>query len=225
MQSDYPLLITLGTLIVLAPIIRSLLERIGVPALVGYIGLGFAVSAMDNLWSFITPASESVFSAMAQLGIVALLFRVGLKSHTSALLAKLPDASIIWIGDVLANLAIGYLVSRYVLALPMETSLVIAAAFSATSVAVSVAVWDEANQLSTSRGQLLVDVAELDDLSGVLILAVLLAIIPALQEGGSQLLPLAGAGRETTAAGLGSTTGAGAAGSSQLTTGPVPVPW
>ena len=193
MQSDYPLLITLGTLIVLAPIIRSLLERIGVPALVGYIGLGFAVSAMDNLWSFITPASESVFSAMAQLGIVALLFRVGLKSHTSALLAKLPDASIIWIGDVLANLAIGYLVSRYVLALPLETSLVIAAAFSATSVAVSVAVWDEANKLGTSRGQLLVDVAELDDLSGVLILAVLLAIIPALQEGGSQLLPLAGA--------------------------------
>lgn len=74
MQSDYPLLITLGTLIVLAPILRSLLERIGVPALVGYIGLGFAVSAMDNLWSFIPPASESVFSAMAQLGIVALLF-------------------------------------------------------------------------------------------------------------------------------------------------------
>ena len=92
---------------------------------------------------------------------------VGLKSHTQALLAKLPDASLIWIGDVLTNLLLGFLVSRYVLALPLETSLVIATAFSATSVAVSVTVWDEMHKLNTSNGQLLVDVAELDDLSGV----------------------------------------------------------
>ena len=49
MQSDYPLLITLGTLIVLAPIIRSLLERIGVPALVGYIGLGYLNAGVKPL--------------------------------------------------------------------------------------------------------------------------------------------------------------------------------
>lgn len=192
MQSDYSLLITLGALIVLAPLVRSLLDRVGVPALVGYIGLGFALSMLDLQWSLITPASDAVLSTMAQLGIVALLFRVGLRSHTRALLAKLPDASLLWLGDVLTNLALGYLVSRYALALSLETSLIIAAAFSATSVAVSVAVWDELNRLDTARGQLLVDVAELDDLSGVLILAVLLAVIPILQEGGSQLMPLAG---------------------------------
>ena len=84
---------------------------------------------------------------LAQLGIVALLFRVGLKSHTRELLAKLPDASFIWLGDVLTNLALGFVVSHYVLALSLETALVIATAFSATSVAVSVAVWDETHQL------------------------------------------------------------------------------
>jgi len=96
-----------------------------------------------------------------------MLLRVGLKSHTSALLKKRPDASLIWIGDVLTNLAFGFIVSRYLLTLPMETSLIIATAFSATSVAVSVVVWDEARKLNTGTGQLLVDVAELVDLSGV----------------------------------------------------------
>ena len=147
---------------------------------------------MNQQWSFVTNAFNNTFAVLAQLGIAALLFRVGLKSHTQALLAKLPDASLIWIGDVLTNLLLGFLVSRYVLALPLETSLVIATAFSATSVAVSITVWDEMHKLNTSNGQLLVDVAELDDLSGVLLLAILLAIIPVLQGNEAALLPSVG---------------------------------
>jgi len=189
MQTDYLILITLGALLILSPFVKSLMERIGVPALVGYILLGFLISMMNQQWSFVTTAFNNTFAALAQLGIVALLFRVGLKSHIQALLAKLPDASLIWISDVLTNLLLGFVVSRYVLALPLETSLVIATAFSATSVAVSVSVWDEMNKLDTSSGQLLVDVAELDDLSGVLLLAVLLAIISVLQGNEVALLP------------------------------------
>lgn len=192
MQSDNVLLITLALLLVLAPLVRSLLVRNGIPALVGYIALGFLVSILDHQWLFVNTVFENTFSVLAQLGIVALLFRVGLKSHTRALLAKLPDASLIWIGDVLTNLAIGYLVSFYVLHLSLETSLIIATAFSATSVAVSVAVWDELRLMNTSRAQLLVDVAELDDLSGVLLLAILLAVIPVLLGEDGNLLSLIG---------------------------------
>lgn len=192
MQTDYLLLITLAALLVLAPLVRSLLEHRGIPALVGYIVLGFMISVLDQQWSFITTVFENTFSVLAQLGIVALLFRVGLKSHTHKLLAKLPDASLIWIGDVLTNLAIGYLISYYVLALSLVTSLVIAAAFSATSVAVSVTVWQELHLVNTPRGQILVDVAELDDLSGILLLAILLAVIPVLLGGDGNLLSLIG---------------------------------
>jgi len=46
--------------------------------------------------------------------------------------------------------------------------------------------------LKTPTGQLLVDIAELDDLSGVLLLAILLAIIPVLQGNGEPLLPSLG---------------------------------
>lgn len=154
MQNNYLTLIILGALLIISPFIKSLMKRIGVPALVGYIGLGFLVSILNQQWSFVTSAFDTTFSILAQLGVVALLFRVGLKSHTGALLAKLPDASLLWLGDVVTNLVSGFLVSRYILALPLETSLVIATALSATSVAVSVAVWDEMHKLDTSNGQL-----------------------------------------------------------------------
>ena len=48
MESEYPLLITLGVLLILSPFVKSLMERIGVPALVGYILLGFLVSVMNQ---------------------------------------------------------------------------------------------------------------------------------------------------------------------------------
>jgi Kef-type K+ transport system membrane component KefB len=181
MQSEYGVLIVLGILMILNPMIPRLLDRISFPPLVGYILLGVAVSVLNQKWQFVTPGFEQTFSLLAELGVVALLFHVGLKSHTQALLAKLPEASFIWVGDVVTNLACGFLVAFYVLGMSLETSLVIATAFSATSLAVSVAIWDKRNALDSSNGQLLVDVAELDDLSGVLLLALLLAVLSAMQ--------------------------------------------
>lgn len=190
MESEYPILITLGSLLIITPIVKSILEHRGIPTLVGYIGLGFLISLFNHVSPFINDSFTNTFSVLAQLGVVALLFRVGLNSHIQALLRKLPDASFIWLGDVLTNLVLGFAVSHYALSLSLETSLAIATAFSATSVAISVSVWEEVKKLNTSRGQLLVDVAELDDLSGVLLLAILLAIIPVLHNGDGSILSL-----------------------------------
>lgn len=90
MQTEYAILITLGVLLILSPLVKSLMERIGIPALVGYILLGFIVSVINQQWSFVTTAFDNIFAVLAQLGVVALLFRVGLKSHAQVLLAKLP---------------------------------------------------------------------------------------------------------------------------------------
>jgi Kef-type K+ transport system membrane component KefB len=177
------LLLTLGIILILSPMIRGLGHRFGIPASVGYILLGLLISSVIPIWSSYSPGSDRVFEVLAQLGVVALLFRVGLKSHTSALIEKLPDASFIWIGNIVGSLAVGFVVARYGLQWSMETSLVIATAFSATSVAVSVSVWDELGMLNSEAGQLLVDVAELDDLSAVILLAVLLGALPALMNG------------------------------------------
>lgn len=189
MHTDYAILIVLGVLLMLSPVTKGLMERIGMPPLVGFIGLGFIVSLANQQWFFFSEAFMSVFAVLAQLGVVALLFRVGLRSHTQALLAKLPDASLLWLGDVLLSLGLIFAACYYVLDLSLVTALVITTALSATSVAVSVAVWDEAGRMDTSTGQLLLDVAELDDLSGVVLLAVLLAVIPGMLHLDNSVMP------------------------------------
>lgn len=192
METEYGILIAVASLLILSPIVKSTMQRAGVPPLVGYILLGILVSLADFHWRFATATFDYTFSILAQVGIVALLFRVGLRSHTRALLAKLPQAALIWVGDVLTNVVFGFVVAHFLLELSLITSLVVATALSATSVAVSVAVWDDMNKLNTSNGQLLVDVAELDDLSGVLLLAVLLAVIPVMEGGYGEILPSLG---------------------------------
>lgn len=76
MESEHPLLITLGCLLILSPLIKSLLDRLDIQALVGYICLGFLIRLLDNQWSFISTTFDNTFYILAQLGVVALLLKL-----------------------------------------------------------------------------------------------------------------------------------------------------
>lgn len=191
-QSQYTFMIILGVIIFLTPLLRAIFDRIGISVLVGYLALGFTLRLVDQSWPIFTPFAQDGFVLLANVGIVLLLFRVGLRSSLSGLIAKLPRASFIWIGDVFVSSGVGYLSARYLLDLPQVTSLVIAAALSATSVAVSVVLWQETKTINTDTGQLLVDVAELDDISALILMALLIAVIPVMQAGDGDVLVLAG---------------------------------
>jgi len=170
-----------GAVIVGAILIRSWLARIGVPSLVGFLALGFCLRIADDNLTFISLHGSEVIEFLASIGVFVLLFRVGLESNLHGLLSKLPRATPIWIGNVVLSGLPGYLVSFYLLGLANIPSLFIAVALTATSVAVSAEVWREANALDSPNGETFVDVAELDDLSGVALMALLMAVAPALR--------------------------------------------
>lgn len=182
------LLIVLGAVLILAPTVKSVCQRSGVPVSVGFIVLGLLLGALLRMADSDQVAIHRAFAVLAQLGVVVLLFRVGLRSHTSALIDKLPDASIVWLGNVLGTFIAGFAVVRYGLQWSLETALVIGTAFSATSIAVSLAVWDELGRATSDAGAMLLDIAELDDLSAAVFLAVLLGILPSLLNGAEDLL-------------------------------------
>ena len=83
---------------------------------------------------------------------------------------------------------LGYCTSAYLLDLPLIPSLYIAVALTATSVAVPVAVWREAEALQSPNGELMLDVAELDDVSAILLMSLLFAAVPVLQAGANGVL-------------------------------------
>lgn len=186
-EPNYPLIILLtGVIVFLTMLIKSGFERTAVPSLVGFLLLGLAIRLIDGEVNFLNPECREIFGFLGKLGLISLLFRVGLESDLKGLLKQLRRASLVWGSNILFSGTIGFLTAYYVLSFSWVTSIVVATAFTATSVGVSVAVWEEADALKSPDGELLVDVAELDDISAVVLMAILFAILPELKEGGRQ---------------------------------------
>jgi Kef-type K+ transport system membrane component KefB len=192
--TNFPLLVLLtGALVLMTLFIKAGFERINVPPLVGFFILGFLLRLSDSKWGLLSGGSLDVFHFLAQIGLVTLLFRIGLESDVGGLLKQLRSASIIWVGDVLISGMVGFLTSFVLLGLSWITSLIIGTAFTATSVGISVAVWRNSNALDSPNGKLLLDVAEMDDISAVVLLALLFAILPDLKDGwDAAVLPVLG---------------------------------
>jgi Kef-type K+ transport system membrane component KefB len=189
---DYPLVILItGGIIILTMQVKSWLKRTGVPPLVGYLILGFMVRLIDDGWGFMGPGCRGILGFLAKLGLITLLFRVGLESNLRRLLSQLQRASMVWICDVILSGLAGFLAAYYLLNTAWITSLIVAVAFTATSVGISVAVWEEAGALNSKNGALLIDVAEMDDISAVVLMAMLFSVLPALKGGGGENLLIA----------------------------------
>lgn len=199
MESEHAIWVLLvGAAIVLAASVGSMARRFAVPAMVGYLGLGLVMAAADQRWTLLGSTGREAFSLLGDLGLIALLFRVGLESNLAALVAKLGSAPPVWLGNVLLSGGLGYLtarhLARHLAGLPLDQSLIVAVALTATSVGVSVAVWQARHALNTPDGHLLVDVAELDDISAVVLMAMLFALLPVLSSGGDMAGPMLSAG-------------------------------
>jgi Kef-type K+ transport system membrane component KefB len=170
----------LGLLLVFCIVLKMGAERAGLPALVGYILLGFVVRLLDHAWGL--PAETAgILDFLGLFGVVFLLFGVGLKTDLGGLRAVLGSAGWIWVGNVLASGGLGYLAARYLLETGVTTGLMVGVALTATSVGVTVGVWDSRGKLASREGEVLLDVAELDDVSAVVLMAILFAVLPTLQ--------------------------------------------
>lgn len=187
MGVEYPLIILVtGFVIALMLLTKTALDRTVVPALVGYLVIGFLLGWLDQRYVLLAGPGREVFEFLAKVGLVVLLFKVGLESNIQRLLEQLRRASMIWGVDVILSGLLGYVAAAYVLGLDVIPSLVIAVAFTATSVGVSVSLWHDAGAVSSPNGALLLDVAELDDVSAVVLMALLLSLLPVLHQGGNE---------------------------------------
>lgn len=186
------IIILVGGIVVLAIFIKAGFKKMGLPALVGYIFLGFLLRLADLEWGILSGGGNQIFDFLANLGIIALLFRVGLENKLGRLIKWLPKAIFIWLGDILISGLLGFLVSFYLLKWSLLHSLFIAVAFTATSIGIAVSVWQEVKVVKTPLGEILLDVAELDDISGIILMALLFTIAPVLQAGKADILSVVG---------------------------------
>lgn len=177
--------VLVGGILIADLLLTAVLRRTVVPAVVVHLLLGVALAFADAQWSWVREPAREALHFLGSVGVVFLLFRVGLRSKIGKLLENLRAASLVWVADVFASGTLGFAVTYYGLGLGLVPSLFAAAALTATSVGVGVAAWQERGALQSRRGQLLLDVAELDDISGIVLMAILFAVAPLVSKGGS----------------------------------------
>lgn len=175
-------LLVLGGVLVGNMLIKSAFEKTVVPPLIGWLAVGMLLGVLDDSTRFLNHEFDQVYDFLAKVGIFVLLFRVGLESDIKGLLSQLNRAGIAWVANILIAGAFG-MWAAYLLGWSTPTALIIGTAFTATSVGVAAQVWSRRKALRTSLGALLVDLAELDDVTAVILMVLLFEVLPLLVAG------------------------------------------
>lgn len=166
------LLFSLIAIYIAAKVGAELAERLGQPPVLGELvgGLAIGVSGLN----LIDPKAD-VIHLLAELGVLILLFEVGLETKLQDLAEVGTQALRVALIGIIAPMAMGLGLG---LAFGFEAipSALIGAALSATSIGISARVLSDQGQLTTVTGCIILGAAVIDDIVGVSILAVMTKI-------------------------------------------------
>lgn len=150
-------------------------ERLGQPAVVGELVAGILIGPHLLGWIHIGEPQE----VLAEIGVIVLLFTVGLETDLSRFRSVAGPATRVGILGIALPFAGGWLVMR-ALGYPQIESLFVGAALVATSVGITARVLRDLNRLAGPESRVILGAAVLDDVLGLAILAV----VAGLGEGG-----------------------------------------
>ncbi|MTF38186.1 cation:proton antiporter [Cyanobacterium aponinum UTEX 3222] len=119
---------------------------------------------------------SEVISVFSELGVIILLFEIGLESDLKELIRVGPSASVVAVAGVVVPFALGTFGLDYFFHLPLIPSIFAGAALTATSIGITAKVLAELGQLSSKEGQIIIGAAVLDDILGIIVLAVVASL-------------------------------------------------
>ncbi len=117
-------------------------------------------------------AQSEVMSVLAELGVVILLFEIGLQSNLKELLKVGAQATIVAVVGVMVPFALGTAGLMTFFGISAIPAIFAGAALTATSIGITAKVLSELGQLTSREGQIIVGAAVMDDVLGIIVLAV-----------------------------------------------------
>ena len=150
-----------------AKLFGELAERVGQPAVLGELVAGILLG--PSVLGLV-PLSDAIF-VLAEVGVVLLLFEVGLETNLEDLVRVGAPALSVALAGMLLPFAGGYFVTRALGYEPL-TATFVGAALTATSIGITARVLSELKVLATREGQIILGAAVADDVLGLVILAV-----------------------------------------------------
>ncbi|PJA29239.1 MAG: cation:proton antiporter [candidate division Zixibacteria bacterium CG_4_9_14_3_um_filter_46_8] len=210
MHSDplAPILVIWVIILVSAKLGGELFERLGQPSVLGELMAGVILGNIILLnpdWTFFEPLRieaptegwANFIDLLARLGVILLLFEVGLESTVAEMREVGKSSLLVAATGVIAPFVLGFGISMAFIReipaglvdrLPADFNLInihifIGAALCATSVGITARVFKDLGKLQTKEAKIILGAAVIDDVLGLIILAAVVGMVGAAMTG------------------------------------------
>ena len=177
-----PLLFGLAILVLGAKLGGLVAERLGQPSVLGELLFGIFLANLSPLVSggigieFVR--SNETLKFLAEVGVLILLFDVGLESDLRAFARVGLSAALVAVIGVVAPFILGWAAARWMLPeSPTLAHVFIGATLTATSVGITVRVLKDVGVTGRPEGQTIIGAAIIDDVLGLIVLAVVVGSV------------------------------------------------
>jgi Kef-type K+ transport system membrane component KefB len=168
-------------LVLIAGKLGNIVEKYGQPAVIGELLAGVALSALGYFgWNFISDiATNEVISFLAQFGALLLLFSIGLESNMNEMKKVGVRALIVALIGVVVPFVLGAFVLGPIFFADESSNarLFLGASLVATSVGITASVFRSLKLSKTRAAQTVLGAAVIDDVLGLIVLAVVSALV------------------------------------------------
>jgi len=161
--------IELAGILIAARLAGELAVGMGAPSVIGELTAGIILGPSVLGWL----APTEVIRLMAEIGIIMLLFEVGLETDVGRLIRAGGRSVVVALGGFIVPFALGFATSRYIFEHDLLLAMFIGGTLTATSIGVTVRILRDVGRQNSREGQIVLGAAVIDDLLGVLLLAVL----------------------------------------------------
>lgn len=170
-------------ILLIAAKFSSIIEKWGQPAVLGELVVGVILGNLTliGLGIFDPIAHDAIILFLAELGVVILLFQIGLESNIHEMKKVGFSAFLVAIIGVVLPFVLGTYIVGPMLLPGLETNayLFLGATLTATSVGITARVFKDLGKLKIKEAQIVLGAAVIDDILGLVILAVVSALVTA----------------------------------------------
>jgi Kef-type K+ transport system membrane component KefB len=178
--------LALAVILAAAKLGGGLAVRVGQPAVLGELVVGIALGNLDlfGITWFRGLAGDATIGVLAQIGVVILLFQVGLESTVREMMRVGVPSLLVAVLGVVTPFALGWGVGAWML--PHESVYAhafLGATLTATSVGITARVLADIGKSQTPEARVILGAAVIDDVLGLVILAVIGGVILGVDRG------------------------------------------
>lgn len=178
--TNFPLIFLWIAIILMLAKVSALIERVGQPAVLGELLIGVVLGSLYlfGITFFEDIKTNEIIHFLAELGVVILLFQIGIESSVKTMMkVGVPSFLVACVGVILPFVAV-YLGGPWLApGLSSTAYMFLGATMTATSVGITARVLQDIGKAQTAEARTIIGAAVIDDVLGLIVLAVVSAIV------------------------------------------------